>query len=57
MADSIAKWIEKELLNGTTDKVSGLSGTTQKVTALATTEADELIDLQEAIPDMYQGGA
>jgi len=59
MADSIAKWIEKELLNGTTDKVAALSGVTQKVTALATTEveADELIDLQEAIPDMYQGGA
>lgn len=59
MADSIAKWIEKELLNGTTDKVAGLSGVTQKVTALATTkiEADELIDLQEAVPDMYQGGA
>lgn len=59
MADSIAKWIEKELLNGTTDKVTALSGVTQKVTALATTAitADELIDLQEAVPDMYQGGA
>jgi len=59
MADSIAKWIEKELLNGTTDKVAGLSGVTQSITAAATTAitADELIDLQEAVPDMYQGGA
>ena len=59
MADSIAKWIEGELLKGTTDKVVGLSGVTQSVTAAATTEieADELIDLQEAVPDMYQGGA
>ncbi|MCO1599832.1 phage major capsid protein [Desulfosporosinus nitroreducens] len=59
MADSIAKWIENELLNGTTDKVAGLSGVTQKVTAEAAIAitADELIDLQEAVPDMYQGGA
>lgn len=59
MADSIAKWIEKELLNGTTDKIDGMSGVTQKVTAAAVdaVEADELIDLQEAIPDMYQGTA
>jgi len=59
MADSVAKWIEKELLNGTTDKLAGLSGVTQKVTAALTMaiEADELIDLQEAIPDMYQGKA
>jgi len=59
MADSIAKWIENELLNGTIDKVAGLSGVTQKVTAeaVAVITADELIDLQEAVPDMYQGGA
>lgn len=59
MADSIAKWIEKELLNGTTNKVAGLSGVIQSVTAEAINAivADELIDLQEAIPDMYQGGA
>lgn len=59
MADSISKWIEKELLNGTVDKVAGLSGVTQKVTAAAATAltADELIDVQESIPDVYQGSA
>lgn len=59
MADSISRWIEKELINGTTDKIAGLTGVTQSVTAAATTAiiADELIDLQEAIPDVYQGNA
>lgn len=59
MAESIARWIEKELLNGTTDKIEGLSTVTQKVTAASATAitSDELIDLQEAIPDAYQGPA
>ena len=59
MAESIARWIEKELLNGTTGKIEGLSTVTQKVTAASATAitADELIDLQEAIPDAYQGPA
>jgi HK97 family phage major capsid protein len=59
MADDISKWIEKELINGTTGKVDGLKGVTQKVTAAATTVivADELIDLQETVPDQYQAGA
>lgn len=59
MADAISKWIENELLNGTTDKIVGLSGATQKVTAASATAitADELIDLQEAVPDVYQGPA
>lgn len=59
MAESIAKWIENELLNGTTDKVAGLSTVTQKVdTASATAiTADELIDLQEAVPDAFQANA
>lgn len=59
MAESIARWIEKELLNGTADKVAGLSTVTQKVDAASATAitADELIDLQEAVPDVYQAGA
>lgn len=59
MADSISRWIENELLNGTTDKVAGLSTVTQKVDAAsaAAITADELIDLQEEVPDIYQGGA
>ena len=59
MAEAISKWIEKELLNGTTDKVAGLSTAKQTVTAAATAAitADELIDVQEEIPDVYQNGA
>lgn len=59
MALSIAKFIEKELLHGTKDKIEGLSGVTQTVTAAAVNKitADELIDLQEEIPDAYQGNA
>lgn len=59
MADSISKWIENELLNGTTDKVTGLSTVTQTVTSASATAitADELIDLQEEVPDAYQSGA
>lgn len=59
MALSIAKFLEKELLHGTTSKVDGLSGVTQKVTAASATAvtADEIIDLQEAVPDEYQAEA
>lgn len=59
MAESIAKWIENELLNGTTGKVEGLSTVTQAVTAASASvvTADEIIDLQETIPDVYQANA
>lgn len=59
MAEAISNWIEKELLNGTADKIEGLSGVTQKITAASATAvtADELIDVQEAVPDVYQAGA
>lgn len=59
MAYAISRWIEKELLNGTTEKIEGLKGATQSVTAAGTEEvtADELIDLQETVPDVYQGAA
>lgn len=59
MAEAISRWIEKELLNGTDKKIDGLKSVTQKVTAAAATEitTDELIDLQETIPDIFQAGA
>lgn len=59
MAEAISKWIEKELLHGTADKVAGLSTVKLTVTAAAAAAitADELIDVQEAIPDVYQAGA
>ena len=63
MAKKIAKFIEGELLNGTTSKTAGVAGsydstnmkvTTAKVGAIT---ADELIDLQELVPDEYQADA
>ncbi|WP_285397638.1 phage major capsid protein [Lysinibacillus sp. fls2-241-R2A-57] len=59
MAESIAKWIENQLLNGTPNKVTGLSTVTQSITAAAATvvTADELIDVQEEVPDVFQGSA
>lgn len=59
MAESIAKWIENELINGTEDKIEGMSTLTAGVTADSATaiKADELIDLQEEIPDVYQADA
>ena len=47
------------MLIGTDDKITGLSTATQVVTAAASTAvtADELIDLQEQIPDVYQAGS
>lgn len=59
MAQGFAVWIEKELLNGTTDKIDGLKGIKLNVTTAASTAitADELIDLQEEIVDKYQGSS
>lgn len=60
MANSIAVWLEGELLHGSANKVTGaIAGITQSVTtaAAAAITADELIQLQESIPDLYQGNA
>lgn len=58
MAASISRWIENELLNGTEDKIEGLSkinGLTAKSATAVT--SDELIDVQEEIPDVLQANA
>lgn len=58
MSESIAKFIEKELLKGTPNKIDGLSKGVQELkTAGANFTADEIIDLQELIPDAYQANA
>ena len=60
MSAEISRFIENQLLNGTTGKVAGvIAGTTQTVTAAAATAvtSDELISLQETIPDAYQNNA
>lgn len=59
MSKKIAKFLEGELLNGTTNKVSGVIGsydsTNMKVVlgAKSSITADELIDVQELVPDVY----
>lgn len=59
MAQNIAIWIENECINGTSGKIEGLSTIAPAVTSAKATSvtADELIDLQESIPDMYQANA
>ena len=58
MAASISRWIENELLNGTEDKIEGLSKV-EGITAASSTAitTDELIDVQEDIPDVFQANA
>jgi HK97 family phage major capsid protein len=59
MAYSIKRFIEKELLNGTVDKVTGLSDLSNTLTAASTIAitADEVIQLKDKIIDEYQGNA
>lgn len=59
VAQAAARWIERELLLGTASKIDGISKAKQVTTAAASDKitADELIDLQESIPDAYQQGA
>lgn len=56
MAEAVSEWIENELINGTDGKIEGLSKVSASVTAAAATAVtpDELIDLQESIPDALQ---
>lgn len=59
LAHAFSRWIEKQLLIGTDDKIEGLSGINNAVVAASanTITADELIDLQEAVIDEYQAEA
>lgn len=59
MAYAIKRFIEKELLLGTPDKVEGLSGLTNAVTTSAADKitADEVIDLHDSIKDEFQNDA
>lgn len=63
MAQKIAKFVEKECIYGTSEKIAGIAGsydsTNMKVTFGATNKitGDELIELQGLIPDVYQGNA
>lgn len=56
IAEKFSLWLDKELINGTASKIEGLSGVTQKVTTAASTviTADELMELQDTVPDVFQ---
>lgn len=58
MAEAVAEWVEGQLISGTSGKITGLSDVAATVTAASATAvtADELIDLQEAVPDKLQPG-
>lgn len=59
MGDSIARWIENELLIGTDGKVAGLSTLKNATTAASATAitADEIITLKDSIKDAFQNKA
>ena len=59
MAEHIARFIEKELLIGTENKVAGLSALTNGITAQSASAitADEVVKLHDAIKDRYQQNA
>lgn len=59
MAEHIARFIEGELLNGTENKVTGLSTLTNSITTASATAftADEVIKLHDKIKDIYQNDA
>lgn len=59
MAYAIKRFIEGELLNGTSQKVAGLSGVTKSITAASQTAvtSDEVVRLHDAIKDDFQGNA
>lgn len=59
MAEEIALFLEKELLNGTSGKAIGALSTPTAVTAASATAitADELIELQAQVKQVYQANA
>ena len=59
VAQNIVEFLEKTLLNGAEGKCSGVFNTENLVTAASETAitADELIDLQMTVPQVYQNAA
>lgn len=57
VAQAVAEFLENELINGTASKMTGITSATTAVTAASATAvtADELIDLQMSVPEVYQG--
>lgn len=56
LAEAVALWIDNEIINGTPGKVEGLSSAKNVLTSASATviTADELMDLQDTVPDVFQ---
>lgn len=56
LAEAVALWIDSEIINGTANKITGLSSAKNVLTTASATAvtADELIDLQDTVPDVFQ---
>lgn len=59
VAQAVAEFLEKELINGTTNKMSGINSTTNVVTTstVGAIVADDLIDVQMSVPEIYQASS
>lgn len=56
LAEAVALWIDNEVINGTPGKIAGLSSAKNVITSASANgvSVDELIDLQDEVPDVYQ---
>lgn len=56
LSEAVALWIDNEVINGTEGKIVGLSSAKNVITSASANgvTADELIDLQDTVPDVYQ---
>lgn len=59
VAKAVSKFLERELLVGTEGKIEGLRGVTQAIETEASGKiaSDDLINVQEEVPDAYQENA
>lgn len=56
LSEAVALWIDSEIINGTEGKIVGLSSAKNVLTTASATAvtSDELIDLQDTVPDVFQ---
>lgn len=56
LAEAVALWIDNEVINGTEGKIVGLSSAKNVLTTASSNgvSVDELIELQDTVPDVFQ---
>ncbi len=59
VAKAIAEFLEKELINGTTNKMTGVLSATQTVTSgtINKVDFDDIIDLMDLVPEVFQSNS